>query len=96
MQLLDVARLARLFVVVCAIVAYTPSAGSAQEAGAGAEPPHADVRVDPETGERFHWVRPEEAIRRGALQVPGWLVIAGAVLVAGAAAALLVRARRRG
>jgi hypothetical protein len=97
MQLLDAARLARLAVVACAIFCSAPSDGYAQDGGAGTEPGAADVRVDPETGERFRWVRPDEEIRRGALQVPSWLVIAGGITVAGAAAAILfARARRRG
>ena len=95
MQLLK--RVAVVAAVACALFAWAPSVGYAQDAGSREPPAPADVRVDPETGERYRWVRPDEEVRRGAVQVPGWLVIAGGVAVAGAAAALLIlRARRRG
>lgn len=58
----------------------------------------ADVEIDPGTGERFRWVRPEEPLRRGPLPVPAWVAITGGALVATAAAAALVwraRGRRR-
>ncbi len=67
-------------------------AAPAPEADAGS----ADVEVDPATGERFRWVRPSDAMRRGIVPVPAWLAIAGGILVASGAVGMLTwRARRR-
>lgn len=57
-----------------------------------------DVEIDPGTGERFRWIRPEEPLRRGPLPVPAWVAIGGGAVVAAVAAAALVwraRGRRR-
>lgn len=69
--------------------------GWAQDGGA-APAVGTDVQVDPVTGERWRWERPEEPLRRGSIPVAGWVALAGGAVVAlAAAAALVVRARRR-
>jgi hypothetical protein len=89
-----------------AVVAFALAAawsGAATDARAQEQAPTAQaeadagpLHVDPATGERFRWTRPDEPMRRGPLAVPSWAVVTLGTLVAGAAAAALVlRARRR-
>lgn len=68
-----------------------PGGALAQDAGAADDD---GVQIDPATGERWRWVRPDEQMRRGLLPVGAWVAVAGGSLVAvGAVVALVLRAR---
>lgn len=63
-----------------------PASASAQQ----------DLRVDPETGERYRLVRPPEGPARGRWAAPTWVVwTVGGLVFGGATAALARRLRRR-